>query len=102
YQETTQNEIVQSSIPVSAGFTSQVLNVAEMRNRGVELLLSTRPFDTGDFSWDLDFNFAKNNNEILGLAPGITSLNVGEESRTQNARITAEVGEAYGTIRGYA
>src|SRR5690606_38133829 len=74
YQETTQNEIVQSSIPVSAGFTSQVLNVAEMRNRGVELLLSTRPFDTGDFSWDLDFNFAKNNNEILGLAPGITSL----------------------------
>lgn len=102
YQETTQNEIVQSSVPSSSGFTAQVLNVAEMRNRGVELLLTTRPVETGTFSWDLNFNFAKNNNEILGLAPGIESLNIGEESRTQNARITAEVGHSYGTIRGYA
>lgn len=102
YQETTKNEIVQSSVPVSSGFTAQVLNVAEMRNRGVELLLNTRPVSSGVFSWDLSFNFAKNNNEILGLAPGIESLNIGDESRTQNARITAEVGHPYGTIRGYA
>lgn len=102
YQETTKNEIVLSTVPFSSGFTAQVLNVASMRNRGIEMLLTTTPVSTGNFAWGVDVNFSKNENKILALAEGISSLNIGDESRTQAARITAEVGESYGTIRGYA
>ncbi len=49
------------------GYKSQVVNVGELRNRGVEITLNTVPVRTRSFSWEVDLTFAANSNKILKL-----------------------------------
>ena len=99
YDQTTEDQILSTTISSTTGFGSRVINAGEMTNTGIELLLATTPARTADFRWDLDFNFAKNENEVVSLAGEQTSLLLGTSRRRDNF-VTADVGEAYGTIKG--
>src|SRR5690606_12218280 len=70
------------------GYTSALLNVGELSNRGVEILLTGAPIKTNKFNWDVSYNFAYNKSEILKLAPGLSTVG------------GAGVGRPYNTIRG--
>lgn len=101
YDKVTTNDIVSASIPRTSGFTSVRLNVGEMRNRGVELLLSGTPVKSGSgFTWDASLNIAYNENEVVSIAPGLTQLS-GGSPRTQNAFVNHYVGKPYGMVSGY-
>ena len=65
----------------------------------MELLLTTTPYRAGDWRWDFDVNLSKNRNEVVDLVEGQTSL-VLSESRHRGNFVTADVGEAYGSIKG--
>ncbi len=56
-----------SDYPVSyvSGFQSVNLNWASMRNRGVELSLTTRNVVQPKFSWSTNFTFGYNENEVM-------------------------------------
>ncbi len=99
YDQTTDDQILNTTISSASGFGSQVINAGSMKNSGVEMLLSTTPARSADFRWDLDINMAKNTNEVVSLSGDQTSLVLGE-SRTRGNFITADVGEAFGTIKG--
>ena len=74
YDRTTTDDIVNATIPPSSGYSSVGLNVGEMKNRGVELMLSGTPVRTASsFSWDVSLNMAYNNNEVIKIADGLTS-----------------------------
>lgn len=42
-----------------------MVNWASMRNRGVEVALSSRNISTRDFRWTTNFNIAYNENTVL-------------------------------------
>jgi hypothetical protein len=67
YNRITSDQIFTLPIDPSTGYNNLVTNFGEVRNRGVELLLSTTPIQTKNFRWDLDLNFSKNNNEVLSM-----------------------------------
>ncbi len=73
------NEDLLQSVPQPAitGFTSQIQNIGRVRNRGVEVSLSTVNFQ-GGFRWTTDFNIGFNNNEVLELAGG-EPINAGNQ-----------------------
>lgn len=98
YNRKTTNDIVQANIASSSGYTSTLLNVGEVRNRGVELLVSATPF-YGEFGWDVSYNMAYNQSEVLQLAEGINTLSIG--SGIGGATIQHVVGQPYGAIWGY-
>ena len=52
-------------LPLETGFMSTMVNWASMRNRGVEVALSTRNINTRDFRWVTNFNLAYNENIVL-------------------------------------
>ncbi len=52
-------------LPLETGFMSTLVNWASMRNRGVEVALSTRNISTRDFRWITNFNLAYNENTVL-------------------------------------
>lgn len=52
-------------LPLETGFTATMVNWASMRNRGVELALSTRNIANKDFRWTTNFNIAYNENTVL-------------------------------------
>ena len=48
--------------------TSVMMNLAKVKNQGVELVLNATPVQTRDFTWDVNFNFSYNADKIVDLA----------------------------------
>ncbi len=57
--------IAMKMLPLETGFISTMVNWASMRNRGVEIALSTRNIANKDFRWTTNFNLAYNENTVL-------------------------------------
>ena len=99
YTQTSTDEILSTTISSASGFGSQRINAAEIKNSGLELMLTTTPYRTADWRWDMDVNISRNTNEVVDLIEGQTSL-VLAESRHRGNFVTADVGEPYGSIKG--
>jgi TonB-linked SusC/RagA family outer membrane protein len=66
YNKNSTDLLFVDPIQSSTGFTGVLRNTGiEIRNRGLELNLTTRNIDAGDFSWTTDFNIATNQNKVL-------------------------------------
>jgi TonB-linked SusC/RagA family outer membrane protein len=76
YNRLTDKDIVNSTISPTSGYNSVYLNAGRVRNRGIEFLLSGTPVKTSVFSWSSSYNVAYNDNRVLSLADGITSINL--------------------------
>ena len=54
--------------PASEGFGgSQLRNIGEIKNSGLELQLNTSPIRTADWGWDIGLNLSTLNSEVLDL-----------------------------------
>ncbi len=62
------------NIPLGTNFTSSITkNIGSMENKGIELVIKAQPVIGKDFSWNLGFNLAYNQNKI-------TKLYIGDDS----------------------
>ncbi|MGV0979389.1 SusC/RagA family TonB-linked outer membrane protein [Empedobacter falsenii] len=98
YNRKTVDLITPVDVSSSSGASSIWMNAGDMVNKGIEASLNVIPVKSEDFSWRLGFNFAKNKNEVLKLAEGVDYLQLA--SMQASISIGAQVGEAYGVIRG--
>ncbi|HTX87452.1 MAG TPA: TonB-dependent receptor, partial [Bacteroidales bacterium] len=85
-------------IAASTGFTSVELNAASILTWGHEITLDVIPIKSKNWEWDITVNFAKINNKVEALAPGINRLFLGGFTGSE---IDAVVGQPYRTIYGY-
>ncbi|MFC5412119.1 SusC/RagA family TonB-linked outer membrane protein [Larkinella bovis] len=99
YNRKTTNDIVTTNIAVSSGYTSALLNVGELSNKGIELLLTGTPITKSGFSWDVSYNMAYNKSKIERLADGLTGIDVG--SGVGGGLVRNVLGRPYGTVWGY-
>jgi TonB-linked SusC/RagA family outer membrane protein len=99
YNRKTTNDIVQSTIAVSSGYTSALLNVGELSNKGVELLITGTPIKKGNFGWEVSFNMAYNKSKIEKLAEGLNSIDIA--SGIGGGLVRSQIGGQYGTVWGY-
>lgn len=100
YAQKTTNDILNAGISNASGYSSTSVNVGQIRNRGIEFLISATPYKSKNFSWDVSLNFAKNNSKVISLIEGQTQLGV-EDPRTYTAAIYHIVGYPYGMITGF-
>ncbi len=100
YDRKTSNDIVQSAIPITSGYSYALLNAGELQNRGVEFLISGKPVKNTNFLWDVSYNVAYNKSEVLKLAEGLNTIQMAS-SVGGWAGIYNDVGRPYGTIKGY-
>lgn len=102
YKTNTFDQLFSIATPVASGIAARFLNGADVQNSGVELIFGGTPVANGNFTWDIDFNFAKNNSEVLELAEGLETLNLGSTTGFMTQyRVT--VGQPFGEIysRGF-
>ncbi|WP_143092917.1 SusC/RagA family TonB-linked outer membrane protein, partial [Arsenicibacter rosenii] len=59
YNSVTRDMLLNVPIPDITGFSTQLTNIGRMRNRGIELNLSTKN-TTGKLLWTTEFNFSRN------------------------------------------
>ncbi|WP_159022323.1 SusC/RagA family TonB-linked outer membrane protein [Formosa sp. L2A11] len=101
YSNKTTNDIVTASASEASGYSSAILNIGELSNKGVEFLIRGTPVQTENFSWNTSFNVGYNDSRIVHTDDENTSINVdGSESRSRTAIIAHIVGEHYGVIYG--
>ncbi|MDD4592271.1 MAG: SusC/RagA family TonB-linked outer membrane protein, partial [Parabacteroides sp.] len=67
YDKLTKGLIATLPIDPTTGYTSQIANLGDVRNRGIELLLNFVPVRWNDFKWDISYNFTKNYNKVEDL-----------------------------------
>ena len=104
YDRTTSDQIFTLPVDPATGYSYMVTNFGKVRNRGIELLLSTTPVHTRNFRWDLDFNFALNRNKVLtmpeSLEGGKVTIN-GFSAGDDAVYMYAEKGKPLGTLYTY-
>ncbi|TWJ04966.1 TonB-linked SusC/RagA family outer membrane protein [Mucilaginibacter frigoritolerans] len=76
YNRLTKNDIVNATISSTSGYNSVYLNTGKLRNRGIEALIGGSPIKRPDFGWNVSYNFSYNDNKVLYLTNGITSMNL--------------------------
>ena len=100
YNKTSKNEIVAAPASITSGYEGAILNIGKLRNRGVEILVTGVPVKTKGFSWTTSVNAAVNNNTVLALAAGQSSLQVAA-SRTGLGFTTDIVGKSADQIQAF-
>jgi TonB-linked SusC/RagA family outer membrane protein len=74
FAKKTKNEILNSTIDISSGYTNAYVATASTQNRGVEIELHGTPVKTSSFSWNPSFNFTYVKNKVLST--NATNANV--------------------------
>ena len=99
YNQHSKDQILRMNTSYASGYRYQLINAGDIENRGVEVVLNTRPIEMKDFSWDLNLNFAKNSNKVKELANGVDEFELAS-ARWLGVKVVAKVGENYGCIMG--
>jgi TonB-linked SusC/RagA family outer membrane protein len=66
YMKTT-DLLIPRLLPDVTGYSSVFSNLGQIDNRGIELVLNSVNISTKDFSWNTNFSFSHNRNEIVHL-----------------------------------
>lgn len=69
YNRTNKDLLQSVPLPATSGFSSQQRNVGSVRNRGVDLNLTTVNLN-GEFRWETNLNLNINKNKVLALNQG--------------------------------
>ena len=99
YTQNSKNQILNMANSWTTGYNYRLINAGEIENKGVEIALNTRPIETKDFSWDLNFNFSKNNNKVKKLVDGMDMFEL-ERASWLNVAVVAMEGQDYGALVG--
>ena len=96
YDAQSEDLLLPIQVTASTGFTNVWDNIADMSNKGIELQLGGTLIKKEDFSFDIDLNFARNNNEVTSLGDLDTYVLGGQWGLSLEAR----PGQPYGTLIG--
>ena len=96
YDQQSADLLVPIQVTAATGFTNVWDNIADMSNKGYELQLGGTVIKNEDFSFDIDVNFAQNDNEVTSLGDLDTYILGGQWGVT----LEAKPGQPYGTLIG--
>ncbi|WP_411273923.1 SusC/RagA family TonB-linked outer membrane protein [Daejeonella sp.] len=85
-------------VPTLTGYTSQLQNIGQVENKGMEFLMKTRNL-IENFKWSTDFNISFNKNKVLALGPDKRPIFAGAPN-AGNTFITT-IGMPVATFYGY-
>lgn len=100
YKENTVNQIMNIAVSNTTGFSTKTINAGNLQNAGIELQITATPVQTKDFSWDITFNWSKNENKVVELYGDMKYLSLYDLS--WGGYVYAFPGKQYGTVYGYA
>ncbi|WP_353721521.1 SusC/RagA family TonB-linked outer membrane protein [Dyadobacter sp. 676] len=100
YNSNSKNQLFQVPLSPASGWSFEYINAGNVRNRGIELMLNLVPVRAGNFTWNLDLNYARNINKVIKLSDRLSTLTLASDFMNF---MRAEEGRALGQIysRGF-
>ncbi len=99
YNRKSKNMLLSNIVPAITGFNTQIVNIGNVRNRGLEIALGGSPVLTRNFQWDANLNLAFNRNKVLSLNENGDRILSG--SNDNNPTHVTVVGKPIGQFFGY-
>lgn len=105
YNSLTKNQIISLPVPISSGYTKQVINGGSVRSQGVEIMASITPIRKNNFKWNTLFNFNRNVSTVESLPDGAKKITLAYSRVYDNENQTVwfqveeggRIGDMYGT-----
>lgn len=94
FSRKTKNEIINSTVDISSGYTNAFIGTGSTQNRGVEVEIHGTPVHSSSFNWTPSFNFTYVQNKILQTDPATNSNIAFGTYRPLNANLALVVGMA--------
>lgn len=69
FSRTSTEQIATASVARSSGFSSQVVNVGQLDNKGIEIGLDVYPISTENFTWNSYFAFTRIRSLVVDAGP---------------------------------
>jgi TonB-linked SusC/RagA family outer membrane protein len=88
YQRDNKDLLFDVPLSAAAGFSTQIQNIGSIRNKGVDIDLSTVNITSNNFRWETNLNIGFNNNQVMSLyrdqpiEQGLRRVIVGQPLRT--------------------
>ncbi|SDQ68520.1 iron complex outermembrane recepter protein [Chryseobacterium soldanellicola] len=98
YRTNTTNQVLTLPLPQESGEESMQINAGNLQNTGIEIILNAVPIKSNNFKWDTSLTFAKNQDKILELAPGVEEY-VLQWAMGRDVKSIAVPGQEYGLIQ---
>jgi len=67
YDSKSEDVILSAPLPPSTGYGAILRNAARISNKGWEVSLNVRPITNANVAWEMGFQYAKNDGEVLDL-----------------------------------
>lgn len=67
YERNTRDLLLNVEVPGTTGFSSQLRNVGNLKNRGIEFTINSENISIKNFRWATSINFGLNRNKITNL-----------------------------------
>ncbi len=99
YQARNTDLLFGNPLPAVTGFGSQISNLGELKNTGVEISISAKPVVKDDFVWTVSGNISANRNEIVQIGTEnvpIFNTPAGNGVRISRSFVGGPVGQYYG------
>lgn len=97
YRNNTFDQIMPIEVSRASGYSAMYINAGEIQNLGYELSFNGVPVQKRNFSWMVDLNWFKNENQVVSLGGGIDNILLFSQ---WDVSINATVGQPYGAIKG--
>jgi hypothetical protein len=103
YNSNSKNQLIPVTLPAASGFTSQFINAGNVRNSGIEVMLTGTPLKTPNLKWDITVNYARNTNEVIEISPTLTEFLLTQGNDFMNT-VKVIKGRPFGELfsRGFA
>ncbi len=93
YNRLTTDMLLDKNVPQTTGFSTNFLNIGSLQNRGLELQLDYKLYNTKDLTWTIGGNIAFNKTKILELGDNT------EIAYSEDGRLRHIVGKSLYTFR---
>ena len=99
YDIRSRNQVLGLPMVQSSGQASRVINAGEIKNTGVEIMVSATPVNTaGGLKWNFTINWSHNVGKVVSLTDEVDKIV--QAAPGEDASIQARVGEKMGAIWG--
>ena len=101
YDKLSSDQILRAQTSNAGGYLSQLINVGQSRNQGVEMLVSLSPIKSQNFNWNLILNAAYNKTEVLNLGSDVSNNMITVGTADFSGELRQVVGKPMGQLFGF-
>jgi len=97
FDQTSIDQIIPVPVSNATGYSTFVTNAGELRNKGIELLITATPVRNSNITWESSLNFTSINNEVISMPDDVDEIIFTDAYYIQNKLVEGgSAGDLYG------